>query len=92
MEPNALANKACEAAGGQAELARKLGVSPSAIQQWRTGLRPIPIQYCSAIEKATGGLVTRKDLRPDDWKTIWPELAGITPHNRRHDDPKGAKE
>jgi DNA-binding transcriptional regulator YdaS (Cro superfamily) len=28
-----------------------------------------------AIERATNGLVTRRDLRPDDWKAIWPELA-----------------
>ncbi|EPI3744643.1 transcriptional regulator, partial [Neisseria gonorrhoeae] len=28
------------------------------------------------IEKLTGGAVNRKDLRPDDWHLIWPELAG----------------
>ncbi len=32
--------------------------------------------YCVAIEKATGGAVSRKDLRPDDWHLIWPELEG----------------
>ena len=26
------------------------------------------------IEKLTNGAVTRKDLRPDDWHEIWPEL------------------
>lgn len=30
--------------------------------------------YCVAIERATNGQVTRKDLRPDDWRLIWPEL------------------
>lgn len=29
---------------------------------------------CVAVEKASGGEVTRKDLRPDDWAQIWPEL------------------
>lgn len=29
---------------------------------------------CVAIEQASGGAVTRKDLRPDDWAQIWPEL------------------
>ena len=29
---------------------------------------------CVAIERATNGQVTRKDLRPHDWKDIWPEL------------------
>ena len=30
---------------------------------------------CVSIERATGGAVTRRDLRPDDWARIWPELA-----------------
>lgn len=29
---------------------------------------------CSRIDAATAGAVTRRDLRPDDWQTIWPEL------------------
>ena len=29
-----------------------------------------------ALEKATGGQVSRRDLRPDDWHLIWPELVG----------------
>lgn len=28
-----------------------------------------------AIEQDTAGAVTRKDLRPNDWHLIWPELA-----------------
>ena len=34
----------------------------------------IPIVRCVQIEKLTNGAVTRKDLRPDDWHEIWPEL------------------
>jgi len=30
---------------------------------------------CVAIEVATGGVVNRRDLRPNDWWKIWPELA-----------------
>lgn len=30
---------------------------------------------CLAIERATGGQVTRQDLRPDDYWLIWPDLA-----------------
>lgn len=30
---------------------------------------------CSLIEAETAGAVTRRDLRPEDWQTIWPELA-----------------
>ncbi|CAN0620454.1 protein of unknown function [Burkholderia multivorans] len=30
---------------------------------------------CVAIERASNGAVTRRDLHPDDWRDIWPELA-----------------
>lgn len=55
-------------------LAKKLGVTDSFISQWRTGYRPVPVEYCAQIEKATNGLVTRQHLRPLDWFRIWPEL------------------
>jgi DNA-binding transcriptional regulator YdaS (Cro superfamily) len=58
-----------------AALAAKLGVTPGFVSQWRTGFRPIPIERCTAIEQATAGVVTRQELRPDDWHLIWPELA-----------------
>lgn len=34
-------------------------------------LRP---ELCVAIEEQSGRKVTRRDLRPDDWPRIWPEL------------------
>ena len=55
-------------------LARKIGVSPVLISQWRRGVRQVPPVRCIAIERATGGAVTRRDLRPADWLRIWPEL------------------
>lgn len=33
-------------------------------------------KLCVQIEQATDGAVTRRDLRPDDWAQIWPELKG----------------
>lgn len=56
------------------DLAKEIGVTPVLISQWRNGIRPVPIERCFPIEQATGGKVTRKDLRPDDWPLIWPEL------------------
>jgi DNA-binding transcriptional regulator YdaS (Cro superfamily) len=73
--------RACDAVKGQSKLARLLGVSPANVNQWVMGIRPVPIERCVAIERATKGLVTRKDLRPDDWESIWPELAR---KRRRH--------
>ena len=40
-------------------------------------MRGVPIEQCVPIERATLGAVTRKDLRPDDWADIWPELAQV---------------
>lgn len=70
--------------GAAARLAAKIGVSPALISQWRLGVRPIPAKRCPAIELATEGKVTRRDLRPSDWSSIWPELAAT-------DRRKGAK-
>ncbi len=58
----------------QIKLAKILGISQVLISQWSTGLRATPIERCYPIEQATQGKVTRKDLRPDDWHLIWPEL------------------
>ena len=56
-----------------AELARKLNLTPVLISQWKSGSRLVPIERCLDIERATGKMVTRKDLR-SDWMHIWPEL------------------
>lgn len=29
---------------------------------------------CVVAERISGGMVTRRSLRPDDWHRIWPEL------------------
>lgn len=58
---------------GRAILAGHLGVSVAAIGNWK--LRGVPIEVCVKVERATGGVVKRQMLRPDDWQDIWPELA-----------------
>lgn len=68
--------RACDIVGSQAELARVLGLSPAQVHQFVKGTRPVPIEYCLAIERVTGGLVTRQDLCPDNYLKIWPDLAG----------------
>lgn len=61
--------------GGQTRLAKEVGVPPQLMYQWVREIRPVPVERCVAIERATNGAVTRRDLRPDDWHEIWPELA-----------------
>lgn len=59
-----------------ADVAREVGVSPSVVYQWRAGIRPVPVERCAVVERATDGAVTRRDMRPSDWHLIWPELSG----------------
>lgn len=61
--------------GAQMRLSKDVGAFPSDISSWLSGRRKPPIGKCVAIEQATNGAVTRRDLRPDDWWLIWPELA-----------------
>lgn len=61
--------------GRTEELSRALDVSGSLVSQWARG-KPVAAERCAAIEAATNGAVRRWDLRPDDWREIWPELAG----------------
>lgn len=67
-------DRACSAVGGLSKLATAVGESPQTVSNWRR--RGVPIAHCAAIELATKGKVTRRDLRPDDWSRIWPELIG----------------
>jgi DNA-binding transcriptional regulator YdaS (Cro superfamily) len=60
--------------GRKAALAKAIGVHAPDISRWLAGGRPIPTKYGAAIERATGGIVTRQELFPEDWKRIWPEL------------------
>lgn len=52
-----------------------LGVTKGAVSQWKSEGREVPVVHCVVIEQKTDGFVTRKQLRPDDWHLIWPELA-----------------
>lgn len=67
--------KVVECLGSDAALAALLKISAPAVSQWRKRGTVLKAEYCTAIERATCGQVTRRDLRPDDWQDIWPELA-----------------
>lgn len=62
--------------GGTGPLARRLGVAPASVSEWRA--KGIPagrrIELGAAIEKAVG--IPRWQQRPNDWHRIWPELVG----------------
>lgn len=64
--------QACDKAGGQAVLAKILGVHASYVNQMANGRRPVPPKYCVKIEKQLG--ISRKIMLPDEWAEIWPDL------------------
>lgn len=45
------------------------------VSAWMKGDRPFPPEHCVTLEQDSGGAVTRKELRPEDWERFWPELA-----------------
>ena len=71
--------RAAKLLGSQRALAIALGVAPVNVSQWLSPAsakgRPVPPKQCVRIEALTAGAVTRRELRPEDWRDIWPELA-----------------
>lgn len=65
--------------GEQAVMAKALGISASQMSQMVKGTCAISNKRCLIIEKLTNGAVSRKDLRPHDWREIWPELSTQEP-------------
>ncbi|MBF3825437.1 helix-turn-helix domain-containing protein [Burkholderia pseudomallei] len=66
--------RAITIATSQSALAKAVGVTQQTVSNWLiTGvIRP---EHCSEIERFTEGAVSRRQLRPNDWSRIWPELA-----------------
>jgi len=65
-----------ELLGGTSKVSRLCKVSPSAVSLWMTrGIPALQMMYLGAtLEKESHGLVTRKDLFPESYMIMWPEL------------------
>ena len=63
--------------GSLAAVARELNMKAPSVFSWKE--KRIPIIRCIEIENITDKKITRKELRPDDWHLIWPELADDQP-------------
>lgn len=57
--------------GHKFKLAQELGMPAGYLCQMATGYVKVPPVRALAIEDATNGLVTRKELLPDDWHKYW---------------------
>lgn len=66
-------DRAIDAAGGIAELARKVGISQPSVSNWTK----VPAQRVIAVEAATG--ISRNDLRPDLYSERTNSAAPIDP-------------
>lgn len=49
----------------QTELARRVGVSQGMVWQWLNGVRQVSAEKVLTVEEATGGMVSRHEIRPD---------------------------
>lgn len=63
--------------GRTKKLSRALNINNSFLHRMRRGQAPIPAAMAVKIEIATGKQVTRKDMRPNDWFEIWPDLLDL---------------
>jgi len=68
------------------EFAGKCSTTLGHLRNVSYGLRPAAAELCVLVERESGGKVTRRDLRPDDWHRIWPELV-----TDEHQAPEPAK-
>ena len=71
----ALAAALAHFGGSPTAMARAVGgdVQRQHVEHWlKQGAVPVP--HCAAVEAATGGAVTRRQLQPDVWHRVWPEL------------------
>lgn len=75
MTPLDALQKAIDHLGGASSLASAIGVASNAPSMWKTR-ENVPAEHCLLIERATGGVVTCEDLRPDvAWEVIRAEPA-----------------
>lgn len=60
--------------GSISALAKGIKAPTPDVSRWVSGVRDCPPWRCVAIEEFTNGNVTRKELRPHDYKKHWPEI------------------
>lgn len=53
----------------QAAFAKEVGVTQGAVWQWITDKQQISAEKAILVERATGGMVPRHEMRPDLWPT-----------------------
>ncbi|ASD79134.1 transcriptional regulator [Burkholderia gladioli] len=65
--------QAIQIAGSQSALARLIGKKQPHVHKWLHSTQPMRPENCVLVGSATG--IPYREFRPDDWSSIWPELA-----------------
>jgi DNA-binding transcriptional regulator YdaS (Cro superfamily) len=61
--------------GRLTSLSKAIGAHAPDVSRWASGDRPVPIPFGLPIENATGGLVTRQEMFPEETLAkVWPDL------------------
>jgi len=62
--------------GGPTRISKLVGTSVAAVSMWQNGEIPYDklVILAATLEKESHGLVSRKNLFPNNYKLIWPEL------------------
>jgi hypothetical protein len=62
--------------GGPTRVSKMVNVSVPAVSMWQNGDIPYDklVILAATLEKESHGLVSRKNLFPNNYKLIWPEL------------------
>ena len=62
--------------GGCTRVSKLVNVSVPAVSMWQNGDIPYDklMILAATLEKESHGLITRKNLFPNNYKLIWPEL------------------
>jgi DNA-binding transcriptional regulator YdaS (Cro superfamily) len=58
------------------EAVERTGTTRAYLRQIAYGNKEASPLIAASLERETNQLITRRELRPDDWELIWPELAG----------------
>lgn len=56
------------------EAVKRTGTTRAYLRQIGYGNKTATPIVATSVERETDQKITRKDLRPDDWNLIWPEL------------------
>lgn len=65
---------AIQKVGSQSALARLIGKKQPHIHKWLHSRNPMRPENCVLVGNAVG--IPYRNFRPNDWQSIWPELAG----------------